>query len=294
MFLPKEVGALDTVLTQRVSHASDLRIPHIVTATRSTHRGTPTTSLLELDAGRGVGRLCGARMACGVGTSGWGWVGWCVRTRSPTSGRRSRAMRSSCGPGWPDSSARALCGADDMTRSNDGKRLATAATCWAFVNYATGMPARVPPEIIQSFVLVELSSTVMGGPPIEFLSHSNGKSLTSVRQCVIGRVVGWPRPTSDLKPRIRSAAMQDPPGLVLRGVAPWAVPRTALLFWFRHILLCFERPALPSCKAGFFWSTCHEHAPRTIANRSASWSRNSSSTRAISASNRSWLISPSS
>jgi acyl-CoA thioester hydrolase len=45
----------------------------------------------------------------------------------------------------------------DMLRSSDGKRLATAATCWAFVNYATGMPARVPPEIIQSFVLVELS-----------------------------------------------------------------------------------------------------------------------------------------
>lgn len=42
----------------------------------------------------------------------------------------------------------------EMVRELDGKRLATAATNWAFVNYATGMPARIPPEIIRSFELV--------------------------------------------------------------------------------------------------------------------------------------------
>jgi acyl-CoA thioester hydrolase len=42
----------------------------------------------------------------------------------------------------------------DVLRAADGKRLATAATNWAFVNYANGMPARVPPEIIGAFELV--------------------------------------------------------------------------------------------------------------------------------------------
>lgn len=43
----------------------------------------------------------------------------------------------------------------DILRTADGKRLATAATNWAFVNYANGMPARVPPEIVGSFEMVE-------------------------------------------------------------------------------------------------------------------------------------------
>lgn len=43
----------------------------------------------------------------------------------------------------------------DILRSNDGKRLAAAATNWAFVNYANGLPARVPAEIIGAFELVE-------------------------------------------------------------------------------------------------------------------------------------------
>lgn len=42
----------------------------------------------------------------------------------------------------------------DILRSSDGKRLATAATNWAFVSYANGMPARIPPEIVGSFELV--------------------------------------------------------------------------------------------------------------------------------------------
>ncbi|HUY92355.1 MAG TPA: acyl-CoA thioesterase [Pirellulales bacterium] len=46
----------------------------------------------------------------------------------------------------------------DILRGADGKRLATAATNWAFVNYANGLPARVPPEIVASFEIVEDAS----------------------------------------------------------------------------------------------------------------------------------------
>lgn len=41
----------------------------------------------------------------------------------------------------------------DVIREADYKRLATAATNWAFVDYSTGLPARIPPEIIASFEL---------------------------------------------------------------------------------------------------------------------------------------------
>lgn len=43
----------------------------------------------------------------------------------------------------------------DVVRCDDGKRLATAATNWAFVNYSTGLPARILPEIIGAFELYE-------------------------------------------------------------------------------------------------------------------------------------------
>lgn len=39
----------------------------------------------------------------------------------------------------------------DVLRARDGKRLATAATNWAFVDYSTGLPSRIPPQIIESF-----------------------------------------------------------------------------------------------------------------------------------------------
>jgi acyl-CoA thioester hydrolase len=41
-----------------------------------------------------------------------------------------------------------------IIRVADERVLAKAATDWAFVNYRTGQPARVPPEIIGSFELV--------------------------------------------------------------------------------------------------------------------------------------------
>ncbi|MFN9719490.1 MAG: acyl-CoA thioesterase [Planctomycetota bacterium] len=42
----------------------------------------------------------------------------------------------------------------DIVRGSDQKRLAIAATNWAFVNLRTGLPSRVPPEIVQAFELV--------------------------------------------------------------------------------------------------------------------------------------------
>lgn len=50
----------------------------------------------------------------------------------------------------------------EMVRVADGRRLATAATNWAFVKLATGLPARVPPEIVESFQIIsdEGSQTV--------------------------------------------------------------------------------------------------------------------------------------
>ena len=42
-----------------------------------------------------------------------------------------------------------------ILRWDDETLLATAETKWAFIDYATGQPMRVPPEIAQSFVVVD-------------------------------------------------------------------------------------------------------------------------------------------
>ncbi len=42
----------------------------------------------------------------------------------------------------------------EILRKSDGRRLATAETRWAFIDYATGQPARIPPEIAASFPVV--------------------------------------------------------------------------------------------------------------------------------------------
>ena len=42
----------------------------------------------------------------------------------------------------------------EIVHSADGKTLATAATDWAFVTYASGLPARIPPKVSQAFILV--------------------------------------------------------------------------------------------------------------------------------------------
>ena len=43
----------------------------------------------------------------------------------------------------------------DVVRPADGKTLAQAATDWAFIDFATGLPRRVPDEIRMAFELVE-------------------------------------------------------------------------------------------------------------------------------------------
>jgi len=42
-----------------------------------------------------------------------------------------------------------------ILRRSDGETLATAETRWAFVNYETGQPVRIPAEVAQAFQVVE-------------------------------------------------------------------------------------------------------------------------------------------
>jgi acyl-CoA thioester hydrolase len=44
-----------------------------------------------------------------------------------------------------------------VIRRSDGELLATAQTHWAFVNYATGKPTRIPPEIAAAFPVAKPS-----------------------------------------------------------------------------------------------------------------------------------------
>lgn len=42
-----------------------------------------------------------------------------------------------------------------IVRAGDGALLATAETNWAFVDFASGKPARIPPEVSAAFVVVD-------------------------------------------------------------------------------------------------------------------------------------------
>lgn len=42
-----------------------------------------------------------------------------------------------------------------IVRPADGAILATAETRWAFIDYATGQPARIPAEVAQAFTVVD-------------------------------------------------------------------------------------------------------------------------------------------
>jgi acyl-CoA thioester hydrolase len=83
-------------------------------------------------------------------------LGWVVRSHEITYERPAFEADSIVVRTWVAGFRRASSvRRHDIVRRADGKRLASAATCWAFVNYTTGLPARVPPEIVESFVLVE-------------------------------------------------------------------------------------------------------------------------------------------
>lgn len=43
----------------------------------------------------------------------------------------------------------------EIVRANDSKLLAKAATDWAYVNFRTGYPKRIPPEVSGAFQVVE-------------------------------------------------------------------------------------------------------------------------------------------
>ena len=42
----------------------------------------------------------------------------------------------------------------ELERIADGKKLAVASTNWAFVEFDTLQPCRVPPEVLNAFVIV--------------------------------------------------------------------------------------------------------------------------------------------
>lgn len=51
----------------------------------------------------------------------------------------------------------------EILRKSDGRRLAIAETRWAFIDYATGQPARIPPEVAASFPVVSETCGTMAG-----------------------------------------------------------------------------------------------------------------------------------
>ena len=81
-------------------------------------------------------------------------LGWVVRSHEITYERSALAGDAVVVKTWVASFRRASSVRRyDVIRQADGKRLATAATNWAFVDYSTGLPARIPPQIIGSFEL---------------------------------------------------------------------------------------------------------------------------------------------
>lgn len=46
-----------------------------------------------------------------------------------------------------------------MVRKSDGELLASAETEWAFIDLATGIPTRIPPQVIAAYELVPDEST---------------------------------------------------------------------------------------------------------------------------------------
>ncbi|HVX10476.1 MAG TPA: acyl-CoA thioesterase [Pirellulales bacterium] len=81
-------------------------------------------------------------------------LGWVVRSHEITYERPALAGDAVVVRTWVASFRRASSVRRyDVIRQRDGKRLATAATNWAFVDYSTGLPTRILPQIIESFEL---------------------------------------------------------------------------------------------------------------------------------------------
>lgn len=83
-------------------------------------------------------------------------LGWVVRSHEITYERPAFAGEAVTVRTWVASFRKASSVRRyDVLRESDGKLLATAATNWAFVDYGTGLPTRIPPQIIASFELFE-------------------------------------------------------------------------------------------------------------------------------------------
>src|SRR5215469_5907929 len=81
-------------------------------------------------------------------------LGWVVRSHEITYERSALAGDGVIVRTWVASFRKASSVRRyDVIRETDSKRLATAATNWAFVDYSTGLPARIPQQIIESFEL---------------------------------------------------------------------------------------------------------------------------------------------
>ena len=53
----------------------------------------------------------------------------------------------------------------EIVRMSDKKPLAIASTNWAFINFSTNLPSRVPAEVLQAFELVPDSPTMASSVP---------------------------------------------------------------------------------------------------------------------------------
>ncbi len=62
-----------------------------------------------------------------------------------------------------------------IVRLSDGAELAAAETRWAFIDFATGQPKRIPPEIAGAFVVVEDHELQSSGPGLPIEHDAPGK-----------------------------------------------------------------------------------------------------------------------
>jgi acyl-CoA thioester hydrolase len=100
--------------------------------------------------------------------SGCGWVvrsHW-IEYRQPALPGQRIVVRTWVATMTKVSSARRY----EIVRADDQEILAVAETKWAFIDYATGRPTRIPEEVISSFPLVDRSYTVE--PPKSSASRS--------------------------------------------------------------------------------------------------------------------------
>lgn len=82
-------------------------------------------------------------------------MGWVVRSHAIEYHQSARAAERITVKTWVATFKRVTSLRQyEILRASDGALLATAATKWAFINYATGQPQRVPSEVASAFEIV--------------------------------------------------------------------------------------------------------------------------------------------